>query len=100
MYFLSAFALLQVAAFASAQSSAQYACAAAYAAQIPDCVKSCDDAAITQVGCNLTDYACHCAHGSQLATLIPPCLQNSTCSSADLARKCYSSTSDLLIKRY
>jgi hypothetical protein len=32
----------------------------------------------------LFDYVCHCAHASQLATLIPPCLANSTCTPADL----------------
>ena len=45
----------------------------------------CDKAAIASVGCGETDYACHCAHSSQLQSIVVPCLQNSSnCSSSDL----------------
>ncbi|KAF4625124.1 hypothetical protein G7Y89_g13044 [Cudoniella acicularis] len=67
-----------------AQTAYQNATAASLAAQIPSCALPCDDAAIKSVDCALTDYACHCAHGAQLAVIIPPCLANSTCTSADL----------------
>ncbi|EMC97777.1 hypothetical protein BAUCODRAFT_403488 [Baudoinia panamericana UAMH 10762] len=81
------FTLIAVAsaAIVSAQTAAQNATAAALAAQIPACVIPCDDAAISSVGCGLTDYACHCAHGTQLSQIIPGCLANSTCSQSDLA---------------
>jgi hypothetical protein len=46
----------------------------------------CDKAAIASVGCGETDYACHCAHSTQLQSIVVPCLQNSsTCTSSDLA---------------
>ncbi|PMD33942.1 hypothetical protein L207DRAFT_517958 [Hyaloscypha variabilis F] len=55
------------------------------AAQIPSCALACDTAAIASVGCGETEYACHCAHSSQLQSLVVPCLQNSsTCTTADL----------------
>ncbi|PMD24423.1 hypothetical protein NA56DRAFT_745836 [Hyaloscypha hepaticicola] len=55
------------------------------AAQLPSCVLPCDKAAIASVGCRETDYACHCAHSSQLQSIVVLCLQNSlTCSSSDL----------------
>ena|ERR1700759_2049473 len=82
------FSSLVIGAFAlavSAQTAQQNSSAAAIAAKIPACARPCDDTAITQVGCGLTDYACHCAHGTQLAALIPPCLtSNSNCTTADL----------------
>jgi hypothetical protein len=84
MHISISFIVVSLAVAASAQSAAQNATAAALAAQIPECARSCDDAGIAKVGCGLEDYACHCAHGSQLAVLIPPCLANSTCSPADL----------------
>ncbi|PMD51469.1 uncharacterized protein K444DRAFT_669265 [Hyaloscypha bicolor E] len=56
------------------------------AAQLPPCVEPCDKAAIASVGCGETDYACHCAHSTQLQSIVVPCLQNSsTCTSSDLA---------------
>ncbi|KAE9366760.1 hypothetical protein N431DRAFT_429564 [Stipitochalara longipes BDJ] len=55
------------------------------AAQLPSCVLPCDKAAIASVGCGETDYACHCAHSTQLQSIVVPCLQNSsTCTSSDL----------------
>lgn len=85
MQFSTTISMLAVlTAFASAQTASQNATAAALAAQVPECARACDDAAITKVGCNLDDYSCHCAHGSQLSTIIPPCLKNSTCTPTDL----------------
>ncbi|KAK5019291.1 hypothetical protein BJ546DRAFT_523939 [Cryomyces antarcticus] len=75
------FSALAAVAAVSAQSPASFA------AQIPACVEPCDHAAITSVGCNLTDYACHCSHGAQLKALILPCLQNSSnCTTAELTK--------------
>ncbi|KAI7545369.1 hypothetical protein KC331_g6253 [Hortaea werneckii] len=69
----------------SALTAAQNASAAALAAQIPACALLCDESGIRAVGCGLMDYACHCAHGTELAASIPSCLQkNSTCSATDL----------------
>jgi hypothetical protein len=87
MRFSTSIIVATIAASVSAQSASQIAAAAALAAQIPECAKKCDDAGITSVGCSLTDYACHCAHGSQLALVIPPCLKNSTCTTSDLQGK-------------
>jgi hypothetical protein len=85
MHISSAFIINSLALVVLGQSAAQNASAASFAAQIPDCARPCDDAAITEIGCGLTDYACHCANGAQLANLIPPCLtSNSTCSPSDL----------------
>ncbi|OTA39408.1 hypothetical protein BTJ68_00596 [Hortaea werneckii EXF-2000] len=68
-----------------ALNAAQNASAAALAAQIPACALPCDESGIRAVGCELKDYACHCAHGTELAASIPSCLQkNSTCSATDL----------------
>ncbi|RMY88587.1 hypothetical protein D0861_04743 [Hortaea werneckii] len=69
----------------SALNAAQNASAAALAAQIPACAMPCDKSGIKAVGCGLTDYACHCAHGPELAVSIPSCLQkNSACNATDL----------------
>ncbi|RMZ08597.1 hypothetical protein D0864_01704 [Hortaea werneckii] len=69
----------------SALNAAQNASAAALAAQIPACAVPCDESGIKAVGCGLEDYACHCAHGAELAVSIPSCLQkNSTCNATDL----------------
>ncbi|KAN0092195.1 hypothetical protein V8E51_018042 [Hyaloscypha variabilis] len=55
------------------------------AAQIPSCALACDTSAIASVGCGETEYAFHCAHSSQLQSLVVPCLQNSsTCTTSDL----------------
>ncbi|KAF2666622.1 hypothetical protein BT63DRAFT_313277 [Microthyrium microscopicum] len=87
MYFTSTITIGLLIWTGSAQTASQNASAAAIAAQIPSCAIPCDNSAIQQVGCGLTDYSCHCAHGDQLATLIPPCLtKNATCSSADLQK--------------
>ncbi|KAI7279866.1 hypothetical protein KC345_g5116 [Hortaea werneckii] len=68
-----------------ALNAAQNASAAALAAQIPTCALPCDESGIRAVGCELKDYACHCAHGTEFAASIPSCLQNnSTCSATDL----------------
>ena len=85
MHISSSLVISAIALAASAQTAQQNASAAAIAAMIPACARPCDDSAITQVGCGLTDYACHCAHGTQLAALIPTCLtSNSNCTAADL----------------
>ncbi|RMY34106.1 hypothetical protein D0866_05476 [Hortaea werneckii] len=69
----------------SALTAAQNASAAALAAQIPTCAVPCDESGIVAVGCGLKDYACHCAHSTELAAFIPSCLQkNSTCNATDL----------------
>ncbi|KAF1989730.1 hypothetical protein K402DRAFT_418445 [Aulographum hederae CBS 113979] len=56
-----------------------------YAAQIPECAKPCDEAAIANVGCGPVDYSCHCSHASQLSAAVPACLtRNSTCTPDEL----------------
>jgi hypothetical protein len=86
MLVLNSLVVAFLAGAACAQSPAQISAAAALSAQVPACARPCDDAAILQVGCSLTDYSCHCAHASQLSTIIPPCLQlpNATCTTSDL----------------
>jgi hypothetical protein len=86
MHFFKSLTITNLAIAVTAQT-AQNSAAASLAAQIPSCVQPCDDNAIVQVGCALDDYACHCSHGTELSTLIPACLKNSTCSSADLRSK-------------
>jgi CFEM domain len=91
MRFTSAIFLSTLFLAVSAQTAAQNASAAALAAQIPACALPCDQAAILSVGCGLTEYSCHCAHGSQLAVLIPPCLEkNATCTPTELqSKRCF-----------
>jgi len=86
MYFQYILPILSLPLLSLAQTPAQQSAAAALAAQIPACARACDNAAILAAGCGLTEYLCHCAHGSFLAATIPPCLiANSTCTSTDLA---------------
>lgn len=83
----STFTITAFAASVSAQSASQITQCDALAAQIPACVLPCDDAGFKAIGCTPEDYACHCANGAKLATIIPSCLKNSTCSSTDLQSK-------------
>lgn len=81
------FAITAFAVSVSAQSVSQIAQCDALVAQIPSCVLPCDDAGFKAVCCTAEDYACHCTNGAKLATIIPSCLKNSTCSSTDLQSK-------------
>ncbi|KAI0017052.1 hypothetical protein F4780DRAFT_796862 [Xylariomycetidae sp. FL0641] len=52
--------------------------------QIPQCAKGCLDAASKEAGCDATDTACVCAHGTEVTKNAIGCL-NSGCSQEDLS---------------